>query len=108
MNPKKLITYGITDGLARAGRFVADRPDTILDFADVTLTAAQILALNATPVQLVAAPGANKFLEFAKAILYLKYNSAAYAGIAAGEDLAIKYENAAGLQLGSAETTNFL
>jgi len=74
----------------------------------VKLTAAQLLALNATPVTLVAAPGAGKVLVFERALLYLAYNSAAYAGIAGNEDLAIRYTGAAGLQLAQCEVTGFL
>ena len=76
--------------------------------AIVTVTTAQILALNATPVALVAAPGANKALIFDGALIWLDYNSAAYAGIAAGEDLAVKYTDGSGLQVGSCEATSFL
>jgi hypothetical protein len=72
------------------------------------VTTAQILALNATPVTLVPAPGANLALIFEGAMLFYKYNSAAYGGIAAGEDLAVKYTDGSGLQVGSCEATGFL
>jgi len=73
---------------------------------DVTLTAAQVLALNATPITLVAAPGANLALIFDGAVLH-KPAGTAYAGVAAGEDLAIKYTDASGLEVGQAEMTGF-
>ncbi len=76
--------------------------------ANVVISSAEILALNATPKQLVAAPGANKVLLLDRAIFFLDYNAAAYAGIAAGEDWNIKYENASGLAVGFLETTGFL
>lgn len=72
------------------------------------LTSAQILALNATPVAIVAAPGANMALEFERAELFLDYNSAAYAGIAAGEDLEIRYTDGSGTMVSGCETTGFL
>lgn len=74
----------------------------------VTVTAAQMKALNATPIQLLAAPGAGKALILVGAELWLDYESAAYAGIAAGEDLAIKYTDASGATLATIEATGFL
>jgi hypothetical protein len=75
---------------------------------DAALTSAQILALNATPIQVIAAPGANKAIVLLEAEAYLAYNSAAYAGIAAGEDLALRYTDGSGTILGTFETTGFL
>lgn len=74
---------------------------------DVTITSAELLALNATPITLVAAPGASKALIFEGAVIH-KPAGAAYAGVAAGEDLAIKYTDASGLEVGQAETTGFV
>lgn len=79
-----------------------------LDFVDVVVSSAQILALNATPVTLVATPGAGKALLFEGATLFLDYNSAAYAGIAAGEDLSIKYTDGSGTAVGGCEATGFM
>lgn len=75
---------------------------------DVIVSSAEILALNATPKQLVAAPGAGKVLLLDRAIFFLDYNSAAYTGVAAGEDWNISYENASGLAVGFLETDPFL
>lgn len=76
---------------------------------EVTVSTAEVLALNATPKTLVAAPGAGKLLVFMGAIIALDYNSAAYAGIAAGEDLAIKYTDGSGVIASTTlETTGFL
>ncbi len=82
--------------------------DTGIVTADVTISSAELLALNATPKTLVAAPGAGKALILIDAQLALTYNSAAYAGIAAGEDLAIRYTDGNGAQLAVVETTGFL
>jgi len=74
---------------------------------DVLVSSAQILAMFATPVEIVPAPGANFGLVFEGAQLH-KPAGTAYAGIAAGEDITIKYTNQAGAEVGSAETTGFL
>lgn len=82
--------------------------DHPLKTAIVTVPAASVLALNATPVTLIAAPGAGKALILVGAELWLDYGGTAYAGIAAGEDLAIKYTDANGATLATIETTGFL
>lgn len=74
----------------------------------VKITSAQLLALNATPVEIVPAPGAGNVIEFISAVVH-KPAGTAYAGIAAGEDLAIKYTDGSGAQVNtSLETTGFL
>lgn len=73
----------------------------------VVITAAQVLALNATPITILPAPGANLANIFLGAI-FRKPSGVAYAGIAAGEDLAIKYTNASGKEVARCETTGFL
>ena len=71
------------------------------------VTSAQLLALFATPQTLVPAPGAGLALIFEGALIQ-KPAGVAYAGIAAGEDLAVKYTNAAGAEVAQCETTGFL
>ena len=74
----------------------------------VTVTSAQLLALNATPKTLVAAPGAG-FAIVPKRVVIYKPAGTAYAGIASGEDLVLKYTNGSGAQCSSViETTGFL
>lgn len=76
--------------------------------ATVTVTSAQLLALNATPISIVAAPGAGLAI-LPYLILLTKAAGTAYAGIAAGEDLVLKYTNGSGGQCSSViETTGFL
>jgi hypothetical protein len=53
----------------------------------VILTSAQVLALNATPIELVAAPGATKVLLPNRLTAYKAAGTAYVAG--AGEDLAV-------------------
>lgn len=98
----------VTMGRALADDFEARFPQNVRKYVDVEITSAQLLALFATPQPIVPAPGAGKFNVFDEAILYLKYGGTAYGGIAAGEDLAVKYTDASGLQVGSCETTGFL
>jgi len=76
-------------------------------FVDVTVSSAALLALFATPKQLVAAvPG--QAIIFEGAVAYMPYNGTAYAGVALGEDLSIKYTDGAGLEVAQCETTGFL
>jgi len=78
------------------------------NYVDVTITTAQILALNATPQTIVGAPGANKAIIPMGVVLYLPFNSVAYSGIASGEDFSFKYTNASGAEVLQVETTGFL
>jgi len=47
-------------------------------YASITLTSAQILALNTTPITIVAAPGANKTIVVKSAMARLNYNTTTY------------------------------
>ena len=73
----------------------------------LTISSAQLLALNAMPIILAAAPGVGKTLSFEKMLIH-KPAGTAYAGIAAGEDLAVKYTDGSGLEVAQCETTGFL
>jgi hypothetical protein len=55
-----------------------------------TIASAAVLTLNATPVELIAAPGAGKVVVVEEVQLFLDYGSADYVA-AAGEDLDITY-----------------
>ncbi len=73
---------------------------------DVTVTTAEVLALFATPITVLAAPGANLAHIIEGAVIH-KPAGVAYAGIAAGEDFSLKYTNAAGLAVAGCEMTGF-
>jgi hypothetical protein len=73
---------------------------------DKTISTAQVLALNATPIALVAAPGAGFALVFEGAVIH-KPAGTAYGGVAAGEDLGIKYTDGSGLEVAACEMTGF-
>jgi hypothetical protein len=74
--------------------------------AEVTLTSAQVLALFGTPITVIAAPAAG-FAHIIKRVTITKAAGTAYAGIAAGEDLALRYTNASGSIAATAEMTGF-
>jgi len=83
-------------------------PASGISFVDVQVSSAEILALNAAPVTLVSAPGANKFIMFQGAVFFLDYNSIAYADIASLKDIAIRWNNSSGAYCGGVEATGFL
>jgi hypothetical protein len=63
-------------------QFVQDTADSVgagIFTTKVTISSAQILALNTTPITLVAAGGAGTVIEPITKFLFLDYNSAAYA-----------------------------
>lgn len=74
----------------------------------VKITSAQILAMFTTPITVLAAPGAGLAHVVERVSVY-KPAGTAYGGVAVGEDLVLKYTNAAGAQVsGVIETTGFL
>jgi hypothetical protein len=89
-------------------RLFLDGIEAVPAVVEGLITSAQMLALNATPVTLVAAPGAGRALILERMQLWLDYNSAAYAGIAAGEDISIKYTDGSGAAVAGVEATGFL
>jgi len=82
--------------------------EVVSHFVDKTITTAEILALRATPITVVAAPGANKALVMTRAMIFYDFNAAAYAGIAAGENLAFRYTDGSGAIISEIETVGFL
>jgi hypothetical protein len=78
---------------------------TLIQYAQTTLTNAQVLALRAAPITCVTAPGAGKVLEFISAVLIFDY-TAAYTESTA--NLAFKYDTGAGVQVSDTiEATGF-
>lgn len=113
-NQPNLVGFAIESGVVGDIRPIVVNPTPALLAASasvlsaqVTIATAAVLALNATPGQVVAAPGAGKALIPVMIQVY-KPAGTAYAGIAAGEDLAIRYENGSGDILATLETTGFL
>lgn len=82
--------------------------NTIEKCTTVKVTTAELLALNATPKTIIAAPDSGFAVIPNKMAIY-KPAGTAYAGIAAGEDLVLKYTNASGAECSAQmETTGFL
>lgn len=80
--------------------------ENTIQYASVTITNAQLLAIRATPKELVAAPGAGKSLEFVSAVLFFDY-TAAYTETT--DNLAVKYENGSGVAASQTiEATGFV
>lgn len=65
----------------------------------VTIANAAVRTLNATPVELIPAPGEDKFIEIDSVVITLSYGSAAFDGVAANEDLQLRYNNGSGAQV---------
>jgi hypothetical protein len=72
--------YGASSGI----------PTVVSKEATGTLTTGEILALNATPITAIAAPGASKAIIVDEVQLFLDYNAATYVA-GAGEDLTLQY-----------------
>lgn len=80
-------------------------PSTI-QYAEVSITAAEMLALRATPKELVAAPGSGYVLEFVSAVFIYDY---AAAFTETDDNLAIRYTDGSGTIVSlTLETTGLL
>ena len=64
--------------------------------ANVTILAAAVATLSATPVSLIAAPGAGLYIDVHRAHWMLKHNGVDYDAAGADEDLAMSYTDASG------------
>lgn len=80
--------------------------NTLLMTATVELTNNELDALNASPKELVAAPGAGILIEFVSAVLILDYATAAFTET--GDNLGIEYDNGSGVQVSIIESTGFI
>jgi len=79
-----------------------------LQWADVSITSAEVKALETTQITLVAAQGANTLIKFMGATLKLAYGGT-NAFTEAGDNLAIKYTDDSGVAVSQTiETTGFI
>ena len=104
--------FGRKFGLGPEEELIVNRRDgiqTVFGLIEThTVTSAELLALNATAQQIIAAPGAGLAI-IPRVVAIHKPAGTAYAGIAAGEDLVLKYTDASGAQVSSViESTGFL
>ncbi len=97
------------NGVVRAAGGVAPGPTTTsaLKSTTVTLTNANIKALRATPITLVAAPGAGYYLELVSATLILNYGTNVLT-CGAADDLVVQYGTTGVDVTASIETTGFI
>lgn len=93
------VTLG--NGLDFASTALELKP-TYLNVVEVSLTAAQFNGMYATPVQVIAAPGANKAIVVNHAVLNMTFVSAQYA---AGGAVGLQYGNSAHLAGAAASAT---
>lgn len=80
--------------ISKGGIKVGKLPDNTIRYAEVSITNAQIKALRATPVTLVAAPGTGKVLEFVSAVLFHDYGTNALTE--STDNMAVRFENGSG------------
>ncbi len=92
---------------SRIGLMVDKDGNGPLKYSDVTITAAQLNALHATPQVVVPAPHTGLANIFHGAVLFYQKNTTAFT-VGAADDLSFKYTDANGLELGQCETTGFL
>jgi hypothetical protein len=79
-----------------------------LQFADVVLTSTQVKALRATPITLVAAQGAGKFIKLEGAVLKLNYGGS-NGFTETADNLAIRLTDGSGAIVSQAiESTGFI
>lgn len=96
------------------GQINSRRPLTTVSLSEksirhafISLTNAQIKALRATPITLVAAPGAGKSIEFISAVLFLTAGANVLTESTA--NLAVKYVDGSGTQISETiECTGFI
>ena len=81
---------------------------TTIQYATVALTLTQLQHLHSAPVSLVAAPGANKMLEFVSAVIEYKYGSAAFTiGTAGNMTVSYKADGSGAAASGTLACTGF-
>jgi len=103
---KGVASFAANDFTVTAGAVALN--EGIMNYATVSMTATQVKALATTPIELVAAPGAGKMIKFMGASLKLVYGGT-NVFTESGDNLGIKYTNAAGVQVSNTiESTGFI
>lgn len=91
-----------------ASGYVYSATATDIQVATVTIPHTSVRTLNATPYELVPAPGAGYANVLHSAVVFLDYGTAAYDSVGASDDLTIRYTNGSGALIATVETTSFL
>lgn len=103
---KGIASFAANDFTVTAGAVALN--EAIMNYATVTLTSAQVKALAATQIELVAAPGAGKALKFMGAVLKLDYGGT-NAFTESSVTFGIKYTDDSGFQVSQTiEATGFI
>jgi len=103
---KGVASFAANDFTVTAGAVALN--EGIMNYSTVSMTATQVKALATTPIELVAAPGAGKMIKFMGASLKLVYGGT-NVFTESGDNLGIKYTNAAGVQVSNTiESTGFI
>jgi energy-converting hydrogenase Eha subunit E len=104
-----LDNLAVTTGKIAAGAVTSPKLDEpIVQYAEVEISAAEILDLFAAPKELVAAPGAGKVLEFISLLLAYDWGTVAYTIGTAG-NLQVKYTDGSGVAVSTTRAaTGFL
>lgn len=107
-NPKILTSlHGKEFGLGPNNELIVDDEDRggltdaqalVWSIARVELLTAEILALRATPIEIVAAPGALKAIIVDHVECFLDFNATGYVA-GAGEDLSFRYTDETGIEV---------
>jgi len=99
--------WGIsTTGAATLMASVGFDSGTVIYNDTVELTAQQVKALNGTPIQLVAAPGINKFVEVVSVIIILDYSTSVFTET--DDNLVVQYGTSGDDITAAIEMTGFI
>jgi hypothetical protein len=104
-------TAKIKDANVTLAKMAASAVDATITTEDVirkvtkTVTTAQVLALFTTPIELIAAPGATKFIDIVAVHAKLVYVSATYTGTNA---LEFRYTNGSGAKVAADISSTFI
>jgi len=103
---KGIASFAAADFTVTAGAVALN--EVIPQEATASLTSAQIKALRATPITIIAAPGAGKVIEFIGATLKLVYGGT-NVFTETDDNLAFKYTDGSGVSVsGNIESTGFI
>ena len=104
--PSNRLTRGRCPRVPNDGT-TTDFQDSPYSSVEVSLTAAQIKALRATPITMVPAPGAGKVIDFIGAHLQLIAGGTGFTE--SGANLGFKYTDGSGVQVNeTVEATGFI